>query len=175
MQAGPPTDYANEFDEIEDDVLGEDSNDEDDMYSYRKKKKKGKNKKQDADQEPAFMFFDFRKGPTLWPDGVELVDAQKASELLEKVPPGASTDKAQFTLACCVILAPLQTLWSFFYTPLHASFSAPAKFGDVLRITCTMDTAGKKSFVALYVTKLSSSFSFPPSSSSTSGEGGCCG
>lgn len=80
-QAGAPADYANEFEEFEDDVLGEDSDDEDDMYSYRKKKKK----KKDAEQESAFMVFDFRKGPTQWPEGCELVDAQKASDLLEKV------------------------------------------------------------------------------------------
>ncbi len=79
------------YNPLDEDVLGEESDPEEDYWDYDKdKKKKGQNEDSGSDEEqgskdPSYVFYDFRLGPTKWPDGVEIIDKDKAAELVEKV------------------------------------------------------------------------------------------
>jgi hypothetical protein len=48
-------------------------------------KKDRQGREGDEEQEVPFMFFDFRLGPEQWPRGVELIDAEKAADLLVRL------------------------------------------------------------------------------------------
>ena len=85
LQDDRPKDYIYHYEDFEVDVLGDDDDDtSDDDYGYygsMSKKKKDK----EGEGQGAYMVFDFRQGPSKWPAGADLVDPQKANELLAKV------------------------------------------------------------------------------------------
>ena len=83
-----PVNYEHQYNDLEEDVLGEDDNEDDeddDPWGYDSgKKKKNRPDAGESEQEPSYMLFDFRHGREKWPQGVELVDNELAAELLEK-------------------------------------------------------------------------------------------
>jgi hypothetical protein len=90
-----PVNYEHQYKELDDDVLGDDdeSGEDEDPWSYDTGKKKKRDPKAGAEeQEPSFMFFDFRHGSEKWPEGVELVDNELAAELLEKAKKDAEAE-----------------------------------------------------------------------------------
>ena len=85
-------DYANEHDTFEKDVIGDDESDSEDVYDHEKEKEKARKRRgEEETEEPAYMFFDFRRGIEKWPTNVEYVDPNRAELLLEK----ATTDAAE--------------------------------------------------------------------------------
>ena len=77
------SDFANDYNDLIDDILHESDDDSDDGHGMDLRRTK-KGDDEGDDKEPKYMFFDFRRGPEHWPDNVELVDPKRADALLEK-------------------------------------------------------------------------------------------
>jgi hypothetical protein len=91
------SDYANQFDSLDKDILGKDESD-DEEYDYDKEKDKEAMRNRDEEEEEkdcAYMLFDFRKGPENWPQNVEYVDPRRADELLERATASAAEEAAK--------------------------------------------------------------------------------
>jgi hypothetical protein len=72
--------YEHQYGNLVDDVLGDDL-DEDADFQHEKEPNEPQ---PSAGQSASFMFFDFRHGKEKWPAGVELVNAEKGAELVDK-------------------------------------------------------------------------------------------
>jgi hypothetical protein len=77
-------DRANEFDDFNDDLAGDEEGESDDDERDKGKRRPGGFDEPEETKPPSYMFFDFRKGAETWPTNVELVDPKRAEELLEK-------------------------------------------------------------------------------------------
>jgi hypothetical protein len=78
-----PVDYADEYDALAEDILGDEESESSEDFSWLQDyEQKGKEKEEDS----AFntMLFDFRRGAELWPKQIEIIDDKKAEELLEE-------------------------------------------------------------------------------------------
>jgi hypothetical protein len=79
------TDYERDFDTYGKDVLGDDdSGDEGAQMDKDRGKKRGGKRRDEEEEKAPYMLFDFRRGLESFPQNVELVNAQRANELLEK-------------------------------------------------------------------------------------------
>jgi len=89
-------DYADDYDSFEKDLANQDDSDDDD-YDYDKEKDRENRgqEEEEEEKEPAYMLFDFRRGPTEWPLNVEYVDPKRAEELLEKATTAAAEEAAK--------------------------------------------------------------------------------
>lgn len=83
VNVGP--DYDQDYDDFNKDILGDgDSDSEDDGYDIKKfKGRRDDDEEQQQGNEP-YMLFDFRKGKDCFPENVDLIDAKRAENLLEK-------------------------------------------------------------------------------------------
>jgi hypothetical protein len=78
--------YDQEYDDFNKDILGDgESDSDDDNYDYKKfKGRRGEDEEEQNQGNEPFMLFDFRKGKEFFPENVDLIDAKRAEELLEK-------------------------------------------------------------------------------------------
>ena len=89
MSREHPSSYEHDYNDLSTDVLEGDSDagSDDDMSwdSPEKKKKKGRrNEEEEEQKDDPYMLFDFRRGKNRWPENVELINRDKAVELVEK-------------------------------------------------------------------------------------------
>ena len=71
-------------------MIGSDSEDDDPFDFDRKKKHRDED--DDEEENVPYMLFDFRQGSTKWPEGVELVNQERANDLLEKAKEAAAAE-----------------------------------------------------------------------------------
>ena len=90
FRAEDPTDYDQVYEGLVDDVLGEDDEEDNDDHWERvraKAKEKARRQKGGRNEakkdEPAYMFFDFRRGARRFPENVEVVPRERAMDMIE--------------------------------------------------------------------------------------------
>lgn len=75
-------DHSENFGSFADDVIGDEDDSDEDDYEKSKKRRDYEDENDEKNKVPSYMFFDFRRGDESWPANVELVDPQRAEELL---------------------------------------------------------------------------------------------
>lgn len=84
QKGGNIVDEVTAYDALSKDITGTEDSGSDDDDDFGKGRRGNKTPEDGEEKQPEYMFFDFRKGAAGFPLNCEIVDANRAQELLEK-------------------------------------------------------------------------------------------